>query len=421
MSIDLDQQRMAAGWPVGTPPTDYVIANARVVLADRVTEPASVVVRDGRIAEVAERVLPGDVDARGRLLLPGLIDVHSDALERERKPRPSAVLPWDFALSSYESKLTAAGVTTTFHGAGFQHKLARGTERSPELALELCAAVDVQPGDRVDHRVLHRTDIRSEGGAELLRRRLEQLPDGAMPLVSHEDHTPGQGQYADPQVLMKAITDSDGVDVAAAELRVQELLADAERTEPVREATLTWLGDLARQGKIRLLGHDPDTVEAVDQLHDRGATTAEFPTTIEAARRAREHGLTTVAGAPNVLRGESHSGNVAATELIMLGLVDALASDYLPSALLGSVITLVRSSEIELPQAVRLITAGPAEVAGLPDRGRIEPGLLADFALVDDSGSWPRVLGTFKSKVGPPSWDPPDEGSTDTAALSSTR
>jgi alpha-D-ribose 1-methylphosphonate 5-triphosphate diphosphatase len=408
MSLELDQQRAvaddhrpAAGWPVATPPSSYVIGNARVVLDDRVTDPASVIIRDGLIAEVVERVLPGDLDAGGRLLLPGLIDVHSDALEKERAPRSNAVLPWDFALTSYEAKLVAAGVTTIFHGAGFQHKAARGTERSPELALELCEAVEGHRTARVDHRILHRFSIRSEGGAALLRRRLEELPAGQVPLVSHEDHTPGQGQYADPKVLIDAIIGDGGMEPEAAEERVTEILADAARTEPIRDANLAWLGELARAGRIRLLGHDPDTAAAIDELQDRGATTAEFPTTLEAARRARELGLTSVAGAPNVLRGRSHSGNVAAADLIELGLVDALASDYLPSALLGAVITLVRSGTVGLPAAVRLITAGPAAVAGLPDRGRIADGLLADLTLVDDTGpGWPRVLTTFKSPVG---------------------
>ncbi len=385
---------------MATPPSSYVIGNARVVLDDRVTDPASVIIRDGLIAEVVERVLPGDLDAGGRLLLPGLIDVHSDALEKERAPRSNAVLPWDFALTSYEAKLVAAGVTTIFHGAGFQHKAARGTDRSPELALELCQAVEDHRTTRIDHRILHRFAVRSESGGALLCHRLEELPAGEMPLVSHEDHTPGQGQYADPEVLINAIVGDGGIDPAVAEERVTEILAEAARTEPVREANLAWLGDLARRGRIRLLGHDPDTAAAIDELRDRGATTAEFPTTIEAARRARDLGLTSVAGAPNVLRGRSHSGNVAAAELIKLGLIDALASDYLPSALLGAVITLVRSGTVELPSAVRLITAGPAAVAGLSDRGRIAPGLLADLTLVDDTGSgWPQVLTTFKSAV----------------------
>lgn len=107
-----------------------------------------------------------------------------------------------------------------------------------------------------------------------------------------------------------------------------------------------------------------------------------------------------VAGAPNVLRGRSHSGNVAVAELVTAGLVDALASDYLPTGLLGSVFTLVGQGLTDLPTAVSLVTAGPAMVTGLDDRGRIAPGLAADFALVDDRARWPHVVTTLKTRLG---------------------
>lgn len=392
-------------WPLGAPPRSYVISNVRVVLADRVTDPASVVVEQGRIVTVSEGSQPlvGDVDGAGLLLLPGLIDTHSDALEKERSPRPSAVLPWDFALASFESKLAGAGVTTIFHGAAFQHKNAHGVERRPDIALELCdvvadhvAAAGGRP--RVDHRILHRFTIRSADGAELLQDRLADLRDEALPiLLSHEDHTPGQGQYADTEHFVQTLV-AGGADREEAIRGIEERIAEAARTEHVRDANLAWVGQLAATGHARLLGHDPDSAEAIDQLIDRGGAVAEFPTTIQAARRARERGLLIVAGAPNVLRGRSHSGNVAATELIADGLVDGLASDYLPAALLGSVITLAREKVLTLPEAVRLVTAGPAAVAGLDDRGRIAPGHLADFALVDDrTGGWPQVVATLKS------------------------
>ncbi|MCW0215528.1 MAG: amidohydrolase family protein, partial [Pseudonocardia sp.] len=188
-----------------------------------------------------------------------------------------------------------------------------------------------------------------------------------------------------------------GEDRETATRRVRERMAEARRTEPVRDANLAWAGELARSGRARLLGHDPDSAEAIDRLVERGGAVAEFPTTLAAARRARRCGLVTVAGAPNVLRGGSHSGNVSAAELVGEGLVDALASDYLPSGLLGAVATLVRARVSTLPEAVGLVTSGPALVAGLEDRGRIAPGLLADLALVDDAGRWPYVVATFKS------------------------
>lgn len=392
------RERAGEVWSLGRTPASYAIANVRAVLPDRVTEPATVVVVDGRIADVVEggAAPRGDVDGAGLLLTPGFIDVHSDALEKERAPRPSARLPWDFALASFEAKLVATGITTIFHGAGFHNKVSDGVRRRPSSALELCEAVDGFASTRVDHRVLHRFNVRSTDGVELVQQRLDGLGEGAPVLLSHEDHTPGQGQYLDIEHFIGALV-AGGEDREEATQRVHERIAEAARTEHVRDANLAWTGDLARSGRVRLLGHDPDSPEAIDALVERGGAVAEFPTTLPAARRARERGLVVVAGAPNVLRGGSHSGNVSAVELVSAGLVDALASDYLPSGLLGGVATLVRDGLADLPTAIGLVTSGPAKVAGLTDRGRIEPGALADLALIDDSGRWPQVVTTFKA------------------------
>ncbi|SEE82359.1 alpha-D-ribose 1-methylphosphonate 5-triphosphate diphosphatase [Ruania alba] len=386
------------GWRFGTTPADYVISDVHVVLPGRVTDRAAVAVENGLIAEVVESAkIRGDVDGGGLLLAPGLIDVHSDALEKERTPRPSAELPWDYAMASFEGKVVAAGITTVFHGAGFHNKVSDGVARRPSLALELCDVVDAFTSTRVDHRVLHRFNVRSDQGAELIGTRIADLSPGTGPiLLSHEDHTPGQGQYADVGHFIDTLVES-GEDRAEVERRVQERMEQAARTEHVREANLTWAGELASSGRARLLGHDPDTAEAIDQLLARGGAVAEFPTTLAAARRARECGLLTVAGAPNVLRGSSHSGNVSAAELITAGLVDALASDYLPSGLLGSLAVLRRDLGVEPPEAFRLLTAGPAAVAGLSDRGRIEPGLRADLVLVDLDRQWPTAVSTFSA------------------------
>ncbi len=429
-------------WSLDGAPPDYVLTGVRAVLPDRVLDDARIVVRGGLIAEVApRRGVRGDVDGGGLLVVPGLVDVHSDALERERAPRPTAVLPWDFAIASFEGRLVGAGVTTAFHGAGFQHEHARGVRREPEAALELARAVDdarvvdtgrVGCSGRLDHRVLHRLDVTSAPGQAALRERLASLPvapdlagattagtttAGATtagttaagtagdppPLVSHEDHTPGQGQYADPEQLVRYIVGEDGLTPDDARQRVAALQATRAGAHVERDGALAWLGDLARAGRIRLMGHDPDTVEAVEALEARGAVAAEFPTTLVAAREARARGLLVVAGAPNALRGASHSGNVSAAQLLAEGLVDALASDYLPSALLGAVARIVRDRTCDLPAAVHLVTAGPAAVAGFTDRGALRPGLRADLALVEDRrGPWPQVIATLTACLSPP-------------------
>lgn len=397
MSGLMTDVRESSPWAIGRSPQHYVIGDVRVVLPHAVTERASVVVEDGRVAEIiVGGSLAADVAGSGLLLVPGLIDVHSDALEKERVPRPAAPLPLDFALRSFDAKVAAAGITTMFHGAGFHRKVSDGVTRTPVTALELCEAVDAFVSDRVDHRVLHRFDVRGEEGAQMIRQRLAHIADRGEPaLLSHEDHTPGQGQFADIEHFIGALM-AGGSSREDAERHVEKRLSDARTSEHVRDASLAWAGDQAKAGRVRLVGHDPDSAEAVDALVERGGSVAEFPTTLEAALRARERGLVIVAGAPNVLRGGSHSGNVAAADLIQRGLVDALASDYLPSSLLASAAVLVRDGVLALPEAVGLVTGGAASAAGLTDRGRIVPGARADFALVDDRSAWPIVVTTLR-------------------------
>ena len=391
------------GWPAGSVPADYVLGGVRAVLPGTVIDNARVVVRDGLIAEVgpAPAGSSADLDGRGLLCVPGLIDVHSDALERERAPRPGVLLPWDFAVTSLEGKLSAAGITTAFHGAGFQDALAGATTRSVRIAIEVCAAVTSRAAEvapLVGHRVLYRLDARSPEGAAALAEALDAHPAAeSLPLVSHEDHTPGQGQYADRAYMERYLAGVNGLSDEEAARRVDELIAERDANRPTLERNLAWLGSLALAGRIRLVGHDMDSPAAVEALRARGGAVAEFPTTVDAARAARELGLPVVMGAPNVLRGESHSGNVSAAALVELGLVDALASDYLPSGLLAGAFTLARSGRATLPAAIRLVTSGAAASAGLPDRGRLAAGLRADLALVDDAAAWPVVRAAFRA------------------------
>lgn len=397
------QTQTFAPWSLGPAPADFDLAHVRALTPDGILDGARIVVRDGLIADVSTGPATGvsALDGGGLLVIPGVVDIHSDALEKERLPRPNAPVPWEFALSSLEGRLTASGVTTIFHGAAFQHQTYRGGPRSMQTAHEVCDLIDNARSYRVDHRVLHRLDLLSEQGAEGLRRRLASLPaDAPVPLVSYEDHTPGQGQYADPRYMVDYIVAADGRTQEQAWADVERLMSEGDAWNPVRTANLEWLGGLGTHSRVRLLGHDPDGVATVDGIVARGGAIAEFPTTIEAARRARERGLFIVAGAPNLLRGGSHSGNLAAGELLAEGLLDALASDYLPSALLGSVWSAVRSGAVELTAGVGLVTSGPARAAGLTDRGVLAAGYRADLAVVDDRlTAWPQVVTTMRAGV----------------------
>jgi len=408
-------ERRVEHWTLGSPPTDYVLGHVRAVLADRIVEDALVAVRGGVIAAVEPHPpgLAADVDGQGLLCVPGLVDVHSDGLEKERLPRPGAELPLEFALLSFEGKLRAAAVTTVFHGAGFEESHGRGLARSVARAEQACAAVAAARAEGlVDHRILYRLDVRCPEGLAGLRRQLDPVPSTEPPvpstaptaaprptpaLVSHEDHTPGQGQYADRAYYERYLVGTRGMSDPEAAQHVDELIEDRNGRLDVREEALAWLAGRAHAGRIRLLGHDPSSPEEIDELVVRGGAVAEFPTTVAAARAARERGLPVVMGAPNVLRGSSHNGNASGRELVAEGLVTALASDYLPSGLLAAAFALASDAVVDLAAAIRLVTAGAAEVADLPDRGRLAPGLRADLALIAAGPRWPVVRSVLRA------------------------
>jgi alpha-D-ribose 1-methylphosphonate 5-triphosphate diphosphatase len=391
----------------------FALCHVRAVLPDRVVEDATVVVDgDGLIESVVERgpSPPDALDGRGAFCLPGLIDTHSDGLEKELRPRPTVELPIDFALRSFEGRLRSSGVTTVFHGVGFQHK--PDTDRSIDNAHACCDAISerrLHPGAPVEHRVLHRVEARSPDGLEAMVSRLfddpaaldltaRGGPAGPSPLVSFEDHTPGQGQFRDVERFRRSLRAERLEGDVDVDTYVARRMAEGAARSQLRDAKIAELSALARPGRIRLLGHDlEDAAQVAEASEGWGASVAEFPLSAEAAGEARRRDMPVVMGAPNVLRGGSHSGNVAAAELVEQGLCDVLASDYLPSTLLAAVFTLVDRRLSSLPAAVALVTSGPADLAGLADRGRLVAGRRADLLLVALDGRWPRVTGAWRA------------------------
>lgn len=378
----------------------FTITNVRAVLPERVLDDATVVVEDGRIAAVDDGRSPATPDRRdgaGAFLFPGLVDTHSDGVEREIWPRPVARFPVDFALRVFEGRLQAAGVTTVFHGVGFQEKVAY--QRTVAQAVELCAVIaERRQAEDVpcDHRVLHRLEARDDHGWQECVEQLCEAACGPLPLLSFEDHSPGQGQYRDLEQFRRAVGSGDvtGDDL---DRLVDDRLADADRRRSVRLAHIEVVTRLAADGRARLLAHDLEDAEQVEEAAGWGAAIAEFPLSEGAAAEARRQAMPVVLGAPNVLRGGSHSGNVSAEELVAKRLCTSLASDYQPATLLAAVFALVDRRTCSLAAAASLVTSGAATVAGLDDRGTIAIGQRADLALVRRDGPWPRVCTTWRA------------------------
>lgn len=349
------------------------IGNAALVLPDRVA-PGGLVIEDGRIARIFEGPAPaGALDWGGDLLAPGLVELHTDNLEHHLLPRPGVKWPRDQAILAHDAQLAGCGVTTVFDAlrVGSITRQAHYRPYASEVAGRINALVDAGA-----LRISHLLHLRAEICSETLAEELAGFgPEDRVRLVSIMDHTPGQRQFRDPRQYARWFTKGDSVDEAALAAHIATMTAVRARHGEGHEAAI--LATAARLGAV-LASHDDTTMAEVAASAAHGVRIAEFPTTLEAARACRAHGIATMAGAPNLIRGGSHSGNIAAGDLAEAGLLDILSSDYVPASLLSGAMQLAALWD-DLPRALACVSANPARAAGLTDRGRLVPGLRADL------------------------------------------
>ncbi len=374
--------------------SETVIGNAKIVLADRVIERGWLAVTDGRIAEVGEGdAPPGSVDAGGDLVMPGLIELHTDHLEAHYVPRPKVF--WDpiAAVVSYDGQLATSGITTVLDSLRVWRE--DGAEEVDGRAGVLAAAIAAAREEnllRSDHFLHLRCEIPMPSVVEEAKELIGR-PD--VRLMSLMDHTPGQRQFRD-EVKLRQYYRGKGAGMTDAELDV--LFERRFAYQKTYAATnMRAIVALAQQYEIPLASHDDTTEENVTDAIRDGVAVAEFPTTIEAARGLHQAGIGILMGAPNVVRGGSHSGNIAAVDLAREGLLDILSSDYIPSSLLMAALQLPRLvSDIDLASAVCTVSKAPAEAVGLHDRGEIAVGKRADLIRVHVARDIPVVRSVWR-------------------------
>jgi alpha-D-ribose 1-methylphosphonate 5-triphosphate diphosphatase len=359
---------------------DTILANARVVLADAVIERGWVAVADGRIAEIGEGAPPerGE-DLGGDLLIPGLVELHTDHLEAHYVPRPK--VHWDpmAAVVSYDGQLATSGITTVLDSvriwreAGIQE-----VDGQHDVLSDAIAAARDADLLRADHFLHLRCEVPMPS---VIADTEKMVGRRDVRLMSLMDHTPGQRQFRDEAKLRTYYRGKKG---GLSDAELDEMFAlrrryQAEHAEPNRRG----LVDLARSRGIPLASHD-DTVQAhVTEAIDDKVAIAEFPTTAEAAEALHAAGIKVLMGAPNLVRGGSHSGNVATADLAATGVLDIMSSDYVPSALLLGALRLPEAvPSFDLPAAIRTVSRTPAHAVGLTDRGEIAVGKRADLVRV---------------------------------------
>lgn len=372
-------------------PAETSFRNARIVLADEIIE-GSLTVADGRIAAVDTDGGSIGEDFEGDFLVPGLVELHTDHLEGHYAPRPGVRWNAVAAVQAHDAQIAASGITTVFDclrmGSEGTDGFAKGEMR------ELANAIDqAQQEDRL--RAEHFIHLRCEVSTPDVLSDFEAFrAERRVRLASLMDHAPGQrqfqtmGQYELYYKTKRGL--SDEAFARYVEMRQEQ---SARFSAPHRKA----IAEHCRANGVTLASHDDATLDHVGEALEDGVRLAEFPTSLDAARASHEAGMSVLMGAPNIVRGGSHSGNIAARDLAEAGLLDVLSSDYVPSSLLHGAFKLAEDVEtISLPQALALVTRRPAETVGLSDRGEISPGKRADLLRVRWHGGVPVVRGVWR-------------------------
>ncbi|MGF1845799.1 alpha-D-ribose 1-methylphosphonate 5-triphosphate diphosphatase [Vibrio lentus] len=355
-----------------------IITNVNLVLENEVVR-GSVELRDGLIANMSDSTsqLPGAFDGENGFLMPGLIELHTDNLEKYFTPRPKVNWPPLSAMSAHDTQLIGSGITTVLDAVALGDYRDGNRQENLDQFINTVAESQKRGLTRAEHRIHLRCEVPHSTTVGLFERYVN-MPE--VQLVSVMDHAPGQRQFVN---LDKYRTYYQGkYNMTDAEMAVYEKdqVAQSERWSKQNRDEIT---RQCRDLNIPTASHDDATSAHVTESKELGMVIAEFPTTVEAAQRSHELGLKVMMGAPNVIRGGSHSGNVAAHELASLGVLDILSSDYYPVSLLDAVFTLVNDerNNLDVAQAVQLATLNPAQALGLHDRGVIAEGKRADLVL----------------------------------------
>ena len=380
------------------------IKNGRIVTPDQIIDSRILLIEQDRIYGFCdcldglvnvERV----VNAHGRYIIPGIIDVHSDRIEQYIMPRPTSQLDFEFALKVFERDLLGAGVTTIYHSISlfkdeFFGKSPLRTKANVQKLADLIANIHHRY-HLIHHRFHIRVEIDNLEAFDIVR---EMIAQGKTHLISFMDHTPGQGQYNDLAVYQDAICKYNGKEIGA--LGFEGILEYHTNKKTLTFEQLRELARHANDNGIAVASHDDDTDEKLALNKAIGVSVSEFPISICAAKSAKAHDFHTVVGAANILRNGSHSGNLSASEAVMEGCADIICSDYYPAAILHSIFQMHKKFDAPLPQMVSKATLNPAIAMRISDDyGSIEVGKKADVLIVDILDGYPVITHVFVDGV----------------------
>ncbi len=373
---------------------DFIIENASLVCPAAIIEDGTLVVENGFITEVRSGRMPGAhkrIDAKGRLVLPGFVDIHSDAIEKEIEPRPRSYFPFDIAIAELDKKMAASGITTIYHSLSFaEHEI--GLRKNETAAAIVKKINNMIPNLSVNTKAHVRYEITDTTAVTFLE---ELVHGGSVHLMSFMDHTPGQGQFKEVMEFKKYYGAVYQKHATELDRMIEQKLSVLQDT---KEEILGYLIGLCKRYEIPLASHDDDTAAKIDWMRSMGITITEFPVNLETARHASSQGLYVCVGAPNILRGNSVIKNLSARQAVGDDCVDIICSDYVPMAVLHAVFILHRTLALPLHEVAKMASLYPAEAVGISGyTGSLEAGKAADLIIVDQTDAIPRIKKTFVS------------------------
>lgn len=365
----------------------YVIHNGNIIMEDSILTGHAVLIEGDRIKDVVtekEAMQISNVEcinANGGFISPGFIDIHSDYIESIVSPRPTSMMDMDISLREAEKILISHGITTIFHSLSFYKKdlFTHKPIRNPETVQRLVEAIH-ETHDR-PHLIRHRLHARFElDNIEQIEQLVENIENDKVHLLSFMDHTPGQGQYRDLEVFSKTLKGYRNL----SDEEVNVIILERKSREQMTLEKIAEVAKIADDKGIAVASHDDDNEEKLKLVQSFGTTISEFPITLNVAKEAKNLGLQTIVGAPNVLLGGSHSGNLSAIEAIHEDSADILCSDYFPAALLLAVFQLHEKHQKELHEMFKMVTLNPAKAVRMDDEiGSIKPGKKADILIIN--------------------------------------
>lgn len=365
-----------------------IITNGKLVLPECLLEGYDLIIEDHRIHDIVKTeerdasIVGEIIDAKGGYVTAGFIDIHSDYIEHIASPRPTSLMDFTLAIHEAERELLSHGVTTMFHSLSL-YKLRQETTKPIRQKDNVRKLINlISKTHNKKHLVRHRFHARFEiDNIESIGELKSYINEGKVDMLSFMDHTPGQGQFSDIEGYKRMAMQYDN---QLTEEKIDELIKMRKEIPKLTADDCKEIAEIAKNKNVAIASHDDDSIEKLAVIKEFGTTISEFPITLEVAKKAHEMGLYTMAGAPNVMLGGSHSGNLAAYEAIDCGVIDILCSDYYPASILHSVFKLNRDYGHDLAEMFKLVTINPAKAVNIYDEvGSLEKGKRADVLIIE--------------------------------------